>query len=70
MQGFDDKLRSVLAQLEYKFQIEHWESQGVPFKSHLHVPECYPITGVLLCEREDEGHVFKVYIMLVYYVTL
>lgn len=33
---------------------------GVPFKDHLHVPEVHPLTGVLFCEREDEGHVFKV----------
>lgn len=56
-----DKLRSILAQLEYVYQIDYWESQGVPFRSHVHVPECHPITGTLFCEREDEGHVFKVH---------
>ena len=37
---------------------------GVPFKDHLHVPEVHPLTGVLFCEREDEGHVFKVVITI------
>lgn len=55
----EDKLRSILAQFEYIYQIEQWESKGVPFKTHLHVPENHPITGALFCEREDEGHVFK-----------
>ena len=56
-----DKLRSILAQMEYTFLINHWENRGVPFKTHLHVPEEHPITGQVFCEREDEGHVFKVW---------
>lgn len=46
--------------MEYTFLINQWESKGVPFKSHLHVPEVHPVTGYVFCEREDEGHVFKV----------
>ena len=57
-------LRSILAQLDYSYQINHWNSVGVPFKDHLHVPEVHPLTGVLFCEREDEGHVFKVVITI------
>ena len=34
--------------------------KGVPFRSHLHVPEVHPLTGMMFCEREDEGHVLKV----------
>ena len=41
---------------------------GVPFKDHLHVPEVHPLTGVLFCEREDEGHVFKVVIYNICFV--
>jgi len=37
-----------------------WVSKGVPFNKHLYVPEIHPITGMEFCEREDEGHVFKV----------
>lgn len=55
-----DKLRSILAQIEYAYQIDYWESEGVPFRTHLHVPEDHPLTGHMFCEREDEGHVLKV----------
>ena len=55
-----DMLRSILAQLDYSYRIKHWDSMGVPFKDHLHVPEVHSLTGVLFCEQEDEGHVFKV----------
>lgn len=55
-----EKLRSILAQLEYKYQIETWEKKGVPFKSHICVPENHPLTDVVFMEREDEGHVLKV----------
>ena len=61
-----DMLRSILAQLDYSYQINHWNSVGVPFKDHLHVPEVHPLTGVLFCEREDEGHVFKVVIAIIF----
>ena len=57
-----EKLRSILAQLEYRHQINSWQMKGVPFKDHLYVPEIHPITGVGFCEREDDGHVFKVYL--------
>ena len=30
-----EKLRSVLAHLEFKFQINFWEGEGVPFHSRL-----------------------------------
>ena len=52
--------KSILAQLEFTFQIKEWERKGVAFQSHLYVPEHHPVTGYLFCEREDEGHVFKV----------
>ena len=58
-----DKLRSILAQLEYKHQIHHWHSKGVPFKDHLYMPEVHPLTGVGFCEWEDEAHVLKVRLM-------
>ena len=55
-----DKLRSILAQLEYKHQIDMWHSKGIPFKDYLYVPEVHPITGLQFCEREDEAHILKV----------
>ena len=54
-------VRSVLAQLDYTYQINHRDNLGVPFKTHLHVPERHPDTNSVFCEREDEGHVFKVF---------
>ena len=56
-----EKLRSILAQIEYRHQINLWCSKGVPFNKHLYVPEVHPSTGMKFCEREDEGHVFKVF---------
>ena len=55
-----DKLRSIVAQLEYKHQVNTWHAKGVPFKKHLYVPETHTETGKPFCEREDEGHIFKV----------
>ena len=32
----------------------------------MYVPEVHPVTGFEFCEREDEGHVFKVKINYYY----
>ena len=56
-----DKLRSILAQLEYQYQIATWEKEGVDFRTYLYVPEKHPLTQDIFYEREDEAHVFKVY---------
>ena len=56
----NDKLRSVLAQLTYAYEVRQWTSKGVPFSTKLHVSEVHPITKEVFCEREDEGHVLKV----------
>lgn len=55
-----DKLRSILSQMEYKHQVCYWDQQGVPFKSHIYVPEEHPITKSEFHEREDDAHVLKV----------
>ena len=54
-------MRSILAQMEYSYRIRYYDEQGVCFKTHLYVPEDHPETGLGFCEREDEGHVFKVF---------
>ena len=54
-----DKLRSILAQLDFTYSIRDFDSKGVPFRTHLHVPEVHPETGNIY-EREDPGHVLKV----------
>ena len=59
-ESLEDKLRSIIAQLEFHFIIDEWEKKGVPFRMHLYVPEIHPITKEVFCEREDEAHVLKV----------
>ncbi len=56
-------LRSILAQLEYRFQVRKWDASGVPFRTYFYVPEIHPITGSEFHEREDFAHVHKVYII-------
>jgi hypothetical protein len=55
-----DMLRSILAQMEFCYRVCKWDSEGVPFRTHLYVPEVHAITKEYFLEREDEGHVFKV----------
>ena len=55
-----DKLRSILAQMEYSYQVRSWSDKGVPFRTHIYVPEVHHLTGKRFHEREDEAHVFKV----------
>ena len=61
VKDFADKARSVLAQLAFRHHVQEWE---IPFRKHLHVPEVSEYTGQVLCNREDEGHIFKVYLQL------
>ena len=55
-----DVQRSILSQLDFTHTIRKYDAEGVPFRSHLHVPETHPITGRPFLEREDPGHVLKV----------
>lgn len=55
-----DILRSILAQLEYRYQICQWDMKGVPFRTYMYVPEVHPITKKKFHEREDFAHVLKV----------
>ena len=57
---FEDKLRSILAQMEFTYTVRKYDDQGVPFRSHIYVPEIHPVTATIFHEREDEGHVLKV----------
>ena len=41
-----------------------WEKKGVPFRSHVYVPEVKPLTGIPFHEREDEAHVFLKYVIM------
>ena len=53
-------MKSILAQMDFTHRIRQWADQGVPFRTHLYVPEVNPDSGEEFHEREDEGHVFKV----------
>lgn len=54
-------LRSILAQLEYHYLVQHYsDNLGIPFRHHLYVPEKHPVINAPFCEREDEAHVLKV----------
>lgn len=55
-----DMMRSILAQLEFKYQILEWEKKGVPFHQYIYVPEIHPVSKQVYCEMEDEAHVLKV----------
>ena len=59
-EGMVAKLRSILAQFEFAYQVHEWESKGVPFATHLYVPELHPESLMPFCEREDEAHLLKV----------
>ena len=63
-ESFDDQLRSILAQLEYVYIISKYEDSGVPFRTHLYVPEVHPATSQVFYEREDEAHLLKVNILI------
>ena len=54
-------LRSILSQLEFSYTVRKYDTDGIPFCSHLHVPETHPVTGETFCEREDPAHVLKVH---------
>ena len=56
-----DMLRSILSQLEFTHIVRQYDDSGVPFRTHLYVPEVHPDSGTVFLEREDEGHVLKVY---------
>ena len=56
------KMKSILAQLEYTYQIRTWQSKGVPFDIYLYVPEIHPDTNATFYEQEDAVHLLKVMI--------
>ena len=59
-EDLNDKLGSILSQLEFVHQVTLWEKKGVPFKKRFYVPEVHPLTGAEFHEREDDAHVLKV----------
>ena len=58
-----EQLKSIIAQMEYKHEVMSYDKNGIPFKSHLYVPETDSVTNMEFQEREDHNHVLKVSIM-------
>ena len=58
------KLWSVLSQLEYTFTVRQYDTKGMPFCTHLHVPGVNQITGEVFCEKE------KIQLMCLRYVKI
>ena len=56
----EDKLRSIIAQLEYSYEVCDYNKKGIPFRTYIYVPERHPITSCEYHEREDDAHVLKV----------
>ena len=46
--------------MEYSYQVRSWSDKGVPFRTHIYVPEVHHLTGKRFHEREDEAQVFEV----------
>ena len=65
-----EMLRSILAQLEFTYVVQRYDASGVPFRTHLHVPEFHPVSGSVFYEREDERHVLKVHMMCLMYTCI
>ena len=60
-EGITEQMRSILAQFEFTNLVLEWTSKGVPFQTHLYVPEVQPVTNLTFCESEDEAHVLNVF---------
>ena len=59
-ESFDDQMRSIHAQLEYKHTISMYEGGGMPFITYMYVLEVHPTTNAMFYEREDNAHLLKV----------
>ena len=61
-EGLIDKLKSILAQFEFAYQVCEWEPKGIFLSrsTYLYVPKLHPETKMPFCEHEDEAHLLKV----------
>ena len=55
-----EMLKSILAQLEFQYEILEWEKKGIPFHSYVVCARSPSSNCVPFYECEDEAHVFKV----------
>ena len=54
-----DRLRSIVAQMDFQYRVRQYDNRGIEFRTYLHAPEIHPVSGSVFLERE-EGHVLKV----------
>ena len=50
----EEKLRSILAEMDYTRTVQKWDDQGVPFRSYIYVPEVHPITNTIFMRRRTK----------------
>ena len=63
-EGFEDKLRSILAQFHYVFEIRNFATQGIPFNLYMYVPERPPEINDVSFEKENEAHLINVVLLV------
>ena len=54
-----DKLRTVVATYQFRYDVQYWKDNGVDFSQYLYVSEIDPITGETHHERADHNHLLK-----------
>ena len=54
-----DKLRTVVATYQFRYDVQYWKDNGIDFSQYLYVPEIDPITGETHHERADHNHLLK-----------
>ena len=53
-------MRSILAQFQFKHDVQRYKADGVPFGTYLYVPEVHSETKATFYEHEDEAHLIKI----------
>ena len=69
LEGFEDKLRALLTQFHYTYEIRKFEAQGIPFNVYMYIPEHHPGTNDVFFEREDEAYLIKVILLVHMLIT-
>ena len=65
-EGFEEQLKSILAQYHFAYEIRKYEAKGVMFKTYVYVPEKHPQSKDTFYEQEDEAHLIKVVLANMY----
>ena len=54
-----DKLRSIVATYQFRYDVQYWKGESVDFSLYLYVPKVDPITKETHHERADHNHLLK-----------